>query len=163
MSLEGQDPNQQRGGEQLWSPQEETYYGQRSQQQQQNGDSASLRTTGSSRWHYPANFEDTIPEPSRKKSSKKKKEKKDRWARTEDAYSASQDAVYSSSSGSKRRKSKKKKSTLTPDDDTYSRQSGSTTEFPEDAEGGLYGDSRKGPETNTKPATNADDIFSHEL
>lgn len=161
MSLEGQDPNQQRGGD-LWSPQEETYYGQRSQQQNGNGngDSASVRTAGSGRWHYPANFEDTIAEPSRKKS-KKKKEKKDRWARTEDAYSVNQE--YSSSSGSKRRKSKKKRSTIGPDDETYSRQSGSTTEFPEDPEGGLYGDTRHETEANKKTATNADDIFSHEL
>ncbi|CAL1705059.1 unnamed protein product [Somion occarium] len=154
LSVEGQESRQRTG--ELWSPQDETYYGQH-QNGNANGDAASVRTTGSGRWHYPANFEDAIPEPSRKKS-KKKKEKKDRWARTEDAYSIGE---AEQSSSSRKRKSKKRRSTITPGDDTYSRQSGSTTEFPEDAEGGLYGDTRRGQD---KPARDeGDNIFTHEL
>ncbi|KAI0082801.1 hypothetical protein K474DRAFT_1564499, partial [Panus rudis PR-1116 ss-1] len=156
VSLENQDAAARRERGELWNPEEEHYY----------GESASVRTGGSGRWHYPANFDDAIPEPSRKKSSsskKKKKEKKDRWARTEDAYSLSAESEYGSSS--RRRKSKKRRSTITPDDDTYSRKSdGSTTEFPEDPEGGLYGDTRRGadPGPNNR-RDEGDDIFTHEL
>ncbi|PSR94104.1 hypothetical protein PHLCEN_2v4532 [Hermanssonia centrifuga] len=137
----------------LWNPNEEQYYGQ-------NGDrsSASIRTNGSGgRWRYPANFEDAVAEPSRKKSSKKKKEKKDRWARTEDAYS-----IGESGSTSRRKKSKKRKSTADPS--TYSHQSDSTTDFPEDAEGGLYGDTRPAPEpAAVNGRGDADQIFTHEF
>jgi hypothetical protein len=70
---------------------------------------------------------------------KKKKEKKDRWARTEDAYSLSEERAT-------RKKSKKKKRSA-------------TAEFPEDAEGGLY---RTG--TAEMPANGgAEDVFSHQF
>ncbi|KAI0748345.1 hypothetical protein C8Q80DRAFT_1171398 [Daedaleopsis nitida] len=141
-----------------WNPNEERYYGKN------GGDSSSVLTSGSGRWHYPANFEDAVPE--RKKSSKKKKEKKDRWARTEDAYAAQEEG------GSRKRKSKKRRSTAVADDaDTSSRRSESTTEFPEDPEGGLYGDRRPaagsgmdGRDREDAPRrTNDEDIFNHEL
>ncbi|KAI0664608.1 hypothetical protein C8Q70DRAFT_3012 [Cubamyces menziesii] len=136
-----------------WNPRDERYYGQ-------NGDSSSVLTNGSGRWRYPANFEDAVPAPSRKKS-KKKKEKKDRWARTEDAYSMQDE-------GSTRRRKSKKKSKVAADEDTYSRRSDSTTEFPEDPEGGLYGDRRPAAAAGEEPArdvarTTDEDIFNHEL
>lgn len=127
----------------LWDPNEENYYGQ------QNGSANSVGSSGSGRWHYPANFEGAVVEPTGKKS-KKKKEKKDRWARTEDAYSMGETAP---GSHSKRRKSKKKRRT-NGDADSAS------TEFPEDAEGGLYGDTRRGPEP---PRENEEDILNQEL
>ncbi len=146
----------------LWNPNEERYYGQKS-------DSSSTVGRSSGRWQYPANFDDALPPPagsgssSRKKSTKKgKKEKKDRWARTEDAYVAQETA-----GPTKRRKSKKGRGTAA-DMDTYSQRSGSTTEFPEDAEGGLYGDHRPtagtGADERDGPRrTNEEDIFNHEL
>lgn len=148
LSLEDE---RQRGGE-FWNPNEERYYGK-------NGDpsSASIRTNGSGgRWHYPANFEDTLAEPSRKKT-KKKKEKKDRWARTEDAYS-----VNDVEPSTKRKKSRKRRSTV--DDDSYSRQSDETNNFPEDPEGGLYGPAR-GAEASGEANGRTDEnyIFNHEL
>ncbi|KAJ7721699.1 hypothetical protein B0H14DRAFT_3007576 [Mycena olivaceomarginata] len=42
------------------------------------------------RWHYPANFDDAAA-PSKSSKKKKKGDKKDRWARTEDAYSISEE------------------------------------------------------------------------
>jgi len=138
------------GSGEFWSRREEQYYGG-------NGDASSVRTGGSGRWHYPANFEDAIPAGKPKKGSKKKKEKKDRWARTEDAYS------IGDGQSTKRRKSKKK-SKSTADSDTISRTSTSTTEFPEDPEGGLYGEPTRPTDV---PVTNGrdegDDIFTHEL
>ncbi|KAI0810893.1 hypothetical protein BC629DRAFT_1477170 [Irpex lacteus] len=150
LSNEGEGSRQRNGsGGQYWNPQEEQYY---------NADQASTNgsTRSGGRWHYPANFEDTVSEPTRKKS-KKKKEKKDRWARTEDAYSISDSAPQ------KKRKSKKKRSTAdTFETDTYSRASGSTNQFPEDAEGGLYGTPRPSqPLENGR--TNDEDIFSHQF
>jgi len=151
LSLEDE---RQQGGE-LWNPNEERYYGK-------NGDrsSASLRTNGEGggRWHYPANFEDTVAEPTRKKT-KKKKEKKDRWARTEDAYSVDDDVA-----SMRRKKSKKRRSAV--DSDAHSRQSDEASGFPEDPEGGLYGPGRDvaasaGGEANGR--TDEDYIFNHEL
>ncbi|EKM55500.1 uncharacterized protein PHACADRAFT_256162 [Phanerochaete carnosa HHB-10118-sp] len=148
------EEERQRGGE-LWNPNEERFYGK-------NGDrsSAILRTndTDGGRWHYPANFEDTVAEPTRKKT-KKRKDKKDRWTRTDDAYS-----VNDAEASMKRKKSKKRRSTV--DSDAYSRQSDTTSGFPEDAEGGLYGSGRDaatsaGEETNGR--TNEEYIFNHEL
>ena len=122
-----------------------------------------MNTSGSGgRWRYPANFDDA--EPARKKSLRKgKKDKKDRWARTEDAYAAQEEGSV------RRKKSKKRRSAAAAvDADTYSQRSGSTTEFPEDAEGGLYGDRRptagRGDTEGDAPRrTNDDDIFNHEL
>ncbi|RPD66353.1 hypothetical protein L226DRAFT_500644 [Lentinus tigrinus ALCF2SS1-7] len=151
------DANGRRG--EYWNPNEERYYGQ-------NGDGSSVVTNGSGRWHYPANFEDAIP--ARKKSSKKKKDKKDRWARTEDAYAASENG-----SSSRRKKSKKKRSSAVADDgDAFERRSDSTNGFPEDPEGGLYGDRRptagaddldRNRDDNEPRRTNDDYIFNHEV
>jgi len=118
----------------LWNPQEERFYG--------NRDDSSSTAGGGGRWHYPANFDDTEPgTPIETGKKKKKKEKKDRWARTEDAYSQPSDG----SSRKKRKSSSRKK------DDTYSTRSGSTTQFPEDPEGGLYGNSE--PSHRANPPT----------
>jgi len=130
-------PRTRTNGE-LWGPEEEQYYG---------NDAAESPSSGGGRWHYPANFEDAAtPNTS---SKKKKKEKKDRWARTEDAYSISEEQVQ-------RKKSKKKKSKTT------SLYSDSTTEFPEAAEGGLYGD-RPSANTREPPSETTDDVFNHEF
>ncbi|KAJ7285833.1 hypothetical protein C8J57DRAFT_1285929 [Mycena rebaudengoi] len=142
VSLEGQvpGPRRQANGE-LWGPEEEQYYGS------ENAEPA----PSSGRWHYPANFDDAVPAKSSKKS--KKKDKKDRWARTEDAYSISEEQ--------QRKKSKKKKSKSS----LYSRDS-SAAEFPEAAEGGLYGDTpraRGGPGDAEPAATTTDDVFSHQF
>jgi len=151
ISSDGHDSRQRGAGGELWRPEDEQFYGQ-------NGDASSTRGTSSGRWHYPANFDDAISEPVRKKRKTGKKDKKDRWARTEDAYS-----ITTADQGSTKRKKSKKKKSTTDDPDTYSRQSGSTTEFPEDAEGGLYGDRQGGEDSTPQRHTDVDDIFSHEL
>jgi uncharacterized membrane protein YqaE (UPF0057 family) len=136
----------------LWNPEEEQYYGQG------NGSSSDSR---SSRWHYPANFDDAapslVPEPSKPK--KKKKVKKDRFARTEDAYSISEDTT--------RRKKKKRsnRSAVGDDESTYSRGSGSTAQVPEDPEAGHYDRSeRRGPQQGEGGARADDDaVFNHQF
>lgn len=148
VSAEGGSARRQPNGE-LWRPEDESYYGG-------NGDAASARTGGSGgRWHYPANFEDTIPAAGSKKI-KKKKDKKDRFARTEDAYSLSEET------SSKRRKSKKKKSRSSDVDDGASRRSEDTSEFPEDATGGLYGSRRDDPPAESR-RTDDEEVFNHEF
>jgi hypothetical protein len=147
LSQEGdrEDAPQRQTNGKLWNTEEESYYGQ--------GNDAN-RSQSSGRWHYPANFEDTISPPieGTKKSSKKKKEKKDRWARTEDAYS------YSEERSKKKSKKVKKKTSMA----SGSMQSGnSSTEFPEDAAGGLYGDHSSQPQAD--PVQTGDDIFSHQF
>ncbi|KAF9005651.1 hypothetical protein BDQ17DRAFT_1353533 [Cyathus striatus] len=134
----------------LWRPEDESYY---------NSSQNSI-TSSSSRWHYPANFDDAVvPAPAKK--SKKKKDKKDRWARTQDAYSVSEETT------TRRKKSKKKSrsSVGTDDADTISRES--VNEFPEDAEGGLYGERPRtqGVDSETKdgPKNTTDDVFQHEF
>ncbi|KAG7452516.1 uncharacterized protein BT62DRAFT_998546 [Guyanagaster necrorhizus] len=131
----------------LWRPEDENYY--------VAAQDANLGTASSGRWHYPANFENTAVSANSSKRSKKKKEKKDRWARTEDAYSVSEER--------QRRKSKKKKgkSSAAPDDSMYS-QDGSV-EFPEDAEGGLYGERATETGDTGQPKKTGDDVFSHEF
>lgn len=118
--------NGSNGEESLWNPTEERFYNE-------NNDSSSSRNAG--RWHYPINADDAIPaspEPGRKK----KKEKKDRWARTEDAYASRDDSA-------RRRKKKSSRRTGDADGDRASRRSSvSGTNFPEEAEGGLYGSAR---------------------
>ncbi|KAI0032278.1 hypothetical protein K488DRAFT_50235 [Vararia minispora EC-137] len=130
----------QRTGE-LWNQDDEHYYNA-------NNDSGSVQS--SSRWRYPANFEDTMPpEP-----PKKKKVKKDRHARTEDAYTMPDD------SGNRRRK-KKKRSNRAPVDDyaaNYSRSS--LGDGPENPEGGVYG--RSEPQ-RANGAVNEEDMFRHEF
>jgi hypothetical protein len=125
----GPERRRTQGENELWNPTEETYYGR-------NGDDASS-TSGAGRWHYPINADDAVPSTpdssSRRGNGKKKKEKKDRWARTEDAYAARDEAKP------KRKKSKRRET------DEGSQRSESTSGFPEDPEGGLYGSSRQTP------------------
>ncbi|KAL1686381.1 hypothetical protein GGG16DRAFT_64338 [Schizophyllum commune] len=104
----------------LWSPEDEQYY---------NANNASTASSG--RWKYPANFDDAVADAP-KRGKKKGKDKKDRWARTEDAYSTVEEQH------SRRKKSKKSKRSTGAS--IASSQTGSTTEFPEDPEGGLYGE-----------------------
>ena len=126
----------------LWRPEDEQYYGKNENRKSQG------------RWHYPANFDDAILDanPSRKKS------KKDRWARTEDAYVREAEA-------SERRKRKKKKRSAVGMQDTNSRASGSTTEFPEHAEGGLYGDRANTSESQpaVQDGTRGEDPLNHQF
>lgn len=141
VSLEGHAPAPRtRTNGELWNPEEEQYYGA------DNNES----TSSGGRWHYPANFDDAAA-PSSKSSKKKKKDgKKDRWARTEDAYSMSEEQ-------GQRKKSKKKKSKTS----LYSESS--TTEFPEAAEGGLYGDHAAADSREPAQTTTTDDVFNHEF
>ncbi|KAG6818114.1 hypothetical protein H0H87_000019 [Tephrocybe sp. NHM501043] len=133
-------PQRQPDGD-LWRPEDESYY---------NAD-----TTGGSsgRWHYPANFEDAAL-PKRKKE---KKVKKDRWARTEDAYSLSEEQ----SQGKKSRKKKKKSRSSIGGDTMNSRDS--VAEFPEAAEGGLYHEHNAGPTATKETQANGDDVFQHQF
>lgn len=149
VSLEGGStrPRRQPNGE-LWNPEDENYY---------NPDKSSGNlSSGGGRWHYPANFDDVEPEPTPKKS-KKKKDKKDRWERTQDAYSMSADDVQ------KKRRKKKRKST----DADSSITGQEPADFPEDPEGGLYGDRQTrsaGPESRPGVDRTTDDqVFNHEF
>ncbi|KAJ7685156.1 hypothetical protein DFH06DRAFT_1157620 [Mycena polygramma] len=137
VSSEGHPPAPRtRTNGELWGPEEEQYYG---------NDAASTSSGG--RWHYPANFDDAAA-PSKGTKKKKKDAKKDRWARTEDAYSISEEQAQ-------RKKSKKKKSKT-------SMYSDSNTDFPEAAEGGLYGDHDPAG-GRQPPAQTTDDVFNHEF
>jgi hypothetical protein len=143
LSLEnGGEGTQPRPNDELWKADDEAYYGQA-------GDSSNAKPS-SGRWHYPANFEDTLPPievPKKSSSKKKKKEKKDRWARTEDAYTQSEER-------SKKKAKRPKNKTSSAADDT-------TPEFPEDAAGGLYGERDVQQDV---PAEQGDrDIFEHQF
>ena len=129
----------------LWRPEDERYYGKPENRKSQG------------RWHYPANFDDVIPEAD---PPRKKKSKKDRWARTEDAYVREAEA----SEQRKRKKSKKKRSTV-GEPDTHSKASRSTTDFPEDAEGGLYGDrvNTNQSQSAAQERTRDEDVFGHQF
>jgi uncharacterized membrane protein YqaE (UPF0057 family) len=146
-------PRRGAGDDELWSAQDEQYYGQ------SNGSTSERR---SSRWHYPANFDDADTTSALDASTpkKKKKIKKDRFTRTEDAYSITDDTTP-------RRKKKRSKRTTVRDDDTYSARSGSTgqPEFPEDPEGGLYGDTAKhgGAQSNGSAQANDETNFEHQF
>ncbi|KAG6814344.1 hypothetical protein H0H92_010929 [Tricholoma furcatifolium] len=143
VDLHSAEPNSQRqtNGD-LWRPEDESYY------------NTNANTTSSGRWHYPANFEDAaLPNPKRKKE---KKVKKDRWARTEDAYSVSEEQ-----SGKKSKRKKKKDKSSIAGDTLDSRES--VAEFPEDAEGGLYGDRSAGPAARQDPQPTGDDVFNHQF
>jgi len=136
--------NEQTG--ELWRPEDEQFY---------NAGQKQAASSSSGRWHYPANFEDVEPiepiEPS--KRIKKKKEKKDRWERTNDAYSMASEG---------RTKKRKKKKTR----DTESMASGPPeNEFPEDPEGGLYGERDKpaASESSSTKVKTTDEIFNHEF
>ncbi|KAG6900892.1 hypothetical protein C0993_010011 [Termitomyces sp. T159_Od127] len=138
LSLTERNPQRQPNGD-LWRPEDESYY---------NPESSSTR---SSRWHYPANFEDAAL-PKRKKENKVKK---DRWAMTEDAYSQSQEQGKKS-----RRKKKKSKSSVA--DDTYDSRD-SVAEFPEDPEGGLYADHNGQPAERKESQATSDTVFQHQF
>ncbi|KAG5727990.1 hypothetical protein E4T56_gene19416 [Termitomyces sp. T112] len=136
ISLNESRPQRQPNGD-LWRPEDESYY---------NPDSSG----GSSRWHYPANFEDAAL-PKRKKV---KKVKKDRWAMTEDAYSQSQEQ------GKKSKRKKKKNRSSVADDTSDSRDS--VVEFPEDPEGGLYAD-HNGQPAGKESAAKGEEVFQHQF
>jgi hypothetical protein len=144
---------QQSNGD-LWRSEEESFYNQRSSTQSSGG-----------RWHYPANFDEAeltaIP-----KKGKKKKDKKDRWARTQDAYTLSEEQ-------SRKKKSSKRKKSMSSQQDSVITRDSNTTELPEDAEGGLYGNSSRvpdeigdisspGPQGKESAAT-PNDIFNHQF
>jgi uncharacterized membrane protein YqaE (UPF0057 family) len=121
----------------LWKPDDESYYST------EHGDSSQASKSGG-RWRYPANFTDTVPEAEDANANKKKK-KKDRWARTEDAYTASEQ---------KKRKKKKSKNRSTLGDGadtgpTYSNPSESIAEL-EVLEEATRGNYRKGMESNSE-------------
>lgn len=84
-----------RPGQQFWREEDESFYS--------NGRGNGSSESGG-RWSYPANFNDVImPDVS---GGKKKKVKKDRFARTEDAYSLSEET------NGKKKKKKKNRSTV---------------------------------------------------
>ncbi|KAF5391383.1 hypothetical protein D9757_001890 [Collybiopsis confluens] len=146
LSVSSDDHNsraQQQNGA-LWGAEDEQYY------------NTNQSSSSGGRWHYPANFDDAVLPGSGSKRGKKKKEKKDRWARTEDAYN------ISDQQSRKRTKKKKSRSSLAPS--TISGD-GSTTGYPEDPEGGLYGNTQ-GVEHSSEPhgerATN-NEVFNHEF
>ena len=128
----------------LWRREDEQYYGKNENRKSQG------------RWHYPANFDDAILDA----GSSHKKSKKDRWARTEDAY-----VQEAATSGRQQKKRKKKKKATIGESDTYSRASGSNTEFPEDAEGGLYGDraDTNEPKSTVQDRPRGEDPFDHQF
>ncbi|KAF5365646.1 hypothetical protein D9758_003345 [Tetrapyrgos nigripes] len=144
LSSDDHDARPRQQGDALWRPEDEQFYG--------NNQAAASRSSG--RWHYPANFDDAVVSSSGSKRGKKKKEKKDRWARTEDAYSLSEQQ--------QRKKAKKKKSRASMS--TVSRDE--STEFPEDPEGGLYGDRQNGnvdAQRENQRSQTTDDVFSHQF
>jgi len=140
-------------GETYWRAEEERYYGQ-------NNDSRSMDSGG--RWHYPANFDESLPPIEDASGSggkkKKKKVKKDRWARTEDAYS-----LPDEDQGKKKKKKKKKNRSTVGNGETesFDRRSESTTDFPESADGGLYSERRNGD--TSIPSIGADGLQRDEL
>jgi uncharacterized membrane protein YqaE (UPF0057 family) len=152
LSTESADPPHLRAGNgELWNAEEEQYYGQ--------GKGSSESRSG--RWHYPANFDDATASPVVESSTprKKKKVKKDRFARTEDAYSITEDTT--------RRKKKKRtnRSAVGDDESTYSRGSGSTAQVPEDPEGGHYGDGaeRAGAQGEGGVRAGEETMFEHQF
>lgn len=139
-------PKRQPNGD-LWRPEDENYY---------NPDKASASSSSGGRWHYPANFDDVEPVNTGKKS-KSKKGKKDRWERTQDAYSMSAEG-----DNQKKRKKKKRKST----DGDNSVTTRDSADFPEDPEGGLYGNRVSGPESGPKSGltkSTDEEVFNHEF
>ncbi|KAG2037271.1 hypothetical protein BDR03DRAFT_957842 [Suillus americanus] len=143
----------------LWKADDESFYNPEREGSMRSAES------GSSRWHYPANFNDIVPGAGDAPARKKKK-KKDRWARTEDAYTAPEQ---------KKRKKKSKNCSTTGDggdlESTYSRRAESSVdlEVPEDAGGGTYGSGRQGNghaavENDHAAALQGEgDVFNHEF
>ena len=122
----------------LWRPDDEQFY---------NPDKS---PPSSGRWHYRANFDDAEPVNTGKRG-KKKKEKKDRWERTQDAYSQTLE-------GSPGKKKKKKRKTS---EDGSSVAMEGINEFPEDAEGGLYGERSQITDKHEKETEEQD--FNHQF
>lgn len=141
-SADGHSSRRAQNDNTLWRPEDESYY---------NGKRDDNDETGSGRWHYPANFNDTVSLD----GPKRKKKKKDRWERTEDAYS------YTEEQGRKKKKKKKSSSRSHTTDSIQSRD----TAFPEDAEGGLYAErqpsSAAAGQTDHRATTN--DELNHEF
>ncbi len=127
----------------FWRPEDERYYNPEQK----------TAATPSGRWRYPANFEDVEPiEPP--KRSKKKKDRKDRWERTNDAYNMA-DENAAKKKKKKKRKNSEVASTVTTD---------SGEAFPEDPDGGLYGERQKPTaSTSVERRTTDNVIFDHEL
>ncbi|KAH9063434.1 hypothetical protein EDB87DRAFT_1558091 [Lactarius vividus] len=153
LSSESAPSRRRAGNGELWNAQEEQFYGQ------SNGSGESR----SHRWHYPANFDDATASPALGSSTpkKKKKIKKDRFARTEDAYSITENTT--------RRKKKRANRTTVDDESTYSRGSESTGQVPEDPEGVQYGSRARqtgvhDTGTGTGGARTDDDaVFDHQF
>ncbi|KAF8798025.1 hypothetical protein BYT27DRAFT_7203723 [Phlegmacium glaucopus] len=144
ISLEDSNAKQRRqpNGE-LWRPEDEQFY---------NPDKSSAPSSG--RWHYPANFDDVEP-ISTGKRGKKKKEKKDRWERTQDAYSMTSEGD-SGKKKKRRRKSTDAASSVATRDEV--------NEFPEDPEGGLYGEGQKVSDERQKNKTTTEEqVFNHQF
>jgi hypothetical protein len=137
------DGERSRQNGELWRQEDEQFY--KSEQ--------TAAGTSSGRWRYPANFEDVEPIESPKRI-KKKKEKKDRWERTSDAYSMADE------NAAKKKKKKKGKNAETAS--TVTNDSGEA--FPEDADGGLYGERQPSESTSVqRKKTTNEVIFDHEL
>ncbi|KAG2111552.1 uncharacterized protein F5147DRAFT_685759 [Suillus discolor] len=144
-------------GSALWKPDDESFYNPEREGSMRSAES------GSSRWKYPANFNDTLPGAGNAPARKKKK-KKDRWARTEDAYNAPEQ---------KKRKKKSRNRSTTDDggdlESTYSRRAGSSVdlEVPEDAAGETYGRQVEGSGhvtvENDDTTALQNDVFNHEF
>lgn len=102
-----------------------------------------------------------------KKSKKKSKsDKKNRWERTQDAYSLPPDDE--DTGRKKKSKRRKRKSSIAAD--SIQSQDDSVQEYPEDPEGGLYGNSsRLGPSVDEQPRndqavkTTDEEIFKHQF
>jgi hypothetical protein len=135
--LEGSQPD----GD-LWRPDDERFY---------NPDKSSPSSSG--RWHYPANFDDAEPVDTGKRG-KKKKEKKDRWERTQDAYSQTSEGSLGKKKKKKKRKASEAASSVAVEDNV--------NEFPEDAEGGLYGERPQVPDKQENKATE-EQVFNHQF
>jgi uncharacterized membrane protein YqaE (UPF0057 family) len=140
-SVDGQSSRRAQPDNSLWRPEDESYYNGR---REESGDNAS------GRWHYPANFDDA---GSLDGSKQKKKKKKNRWERTEDAY------TYSEEQGKTKKKKKKSSSRSHTTESIQSVDS----EFPEDPEGGLYGDSRASSTGQPGRRTTTNDDLNHEF
>lgn len=161
---EERERSRKKGDNSFWNENDERYYGQSSG----SLDSASKSTgnAGGGRWHYPANFEDTLVADDMLGGKKKKKTgKKDRWARTEDAYTMPEERPKKRKSKVKRSKGRSTVGDAADDglsvgnghvdyDRRSSMTSGDDVGFPEDAEGGLYGE-RRGPVVPDVPATSS--------
>ncbi|KIM28519.1 hypothetical protein M408DRAFT_16270 [Serendipita vermifera MAFF 305830] len=169
----------------LWdSTQDEQFYGQKNKGARGSGSVSTA--TGGGRWHYPANFDEAeLDSPNGMEldpsasSGKKKgflgggKKKKDRWALSEDARKGTRvpDGEYVGESDRKKKKKEgKAKRRKRGESDTDSYRSGSASrseiEEPEDAVGGLYGNtSSRAPQKDpAEQRQEADrEIFEHQF